>query len=491
MPDGAWRHWVDRLKQWGLRSYVPLSVLVLGALSLGMLAWIHQLSKRQLLHSDFSEALQELRIRVSTAHLWIEEALTSSAEKIDMAWADLVEAKRLAAALVEGGDTWRGERIPPLRDVRVRQVAVDIRQLLDEFEANARARWGVRDRVGSPMDKRTNEIFESIQSRGTELENILKEQEAHDHVSAHRVYAGILLAWSLIVAGSTTELVCLERKRRFAEKALERAKDDLEGRVAERTKALGELNRELHLQLEEHKKTEAALRESEARSHALSTRLLTAQETERRRISTELHDELGHALAYLKIQVGVLQKELRADQAIIRAECATLTEFIDKTIENVRRLSRDLSPSILEDLGLSAALHWLVDTCVGNYETQVTSAVPHLDQLLTPSEQILVYRIVQEALTNVQKHAGARHVRLVIQAQADRLDIAVSDDGRGLRKERVAAQPPDPPCGHRGLGMTTMRERAQMLGGMLQVCSEEGKGTQILLALPMKRVRDQ
>ncbi len=490
MPDRTRGQWVDRLNRWWLHSYVPLSVLVLGALSLGMLVWIHQLSKRQILQSDFAEALQDLRIRVSTAHLWIEEAVTFSTEKIDMAWADLAEAERLANVLVEGGDTGRGERIRPPRDVRTRQLAVEIRQLLDEFSANMQGRWRTHAKVGSLLDERTNEIFESIQSRGAELEKTLEEQEARDHASAGRVYAGILLAWSIIVAGSTRELVRLERKRQCAEKALGRAKDELECRVAERTKALGELNRELHLELEERKKTEAALRESESRSHALSTRLLTAQETERRRISTELHEELGHALAYLKIQVGLLQEELRADQAITRAECARLSEFIDQTIENVRRLSRDLSPSILEDLGLSAALHWLLDTCVGNHDTQVTSTAPHLDQLLTPNEQILVYRIVQEALTNVQKHAAATQVRLAIQAQADRLDIAVSDNGRGFRKERVAAQPSGPPCG-RGLGMTTMRERAQMLGGTLRVCSEEGKGTQILLALPTQEPRDQ
>jgi two-component system, NarL family, sensor histidine kinase UhpB len=166
-----------------------------------------------------------------------------------------------------------------------------------------------------------------------------------------------------------------------------------------------------------------------------------------------------------------------------------MSAFVDQTIENVRRFSRDLSPLILEDLGLSAALHWLVDTCVGNHETQVISAVADLDRLLTPNAQILVYRIVQEALTNVQKHAAATHVRLAIEAQTDRLAFAVSDDGRGFRMERMAAQPPGPACG-RGLGMTTMRERAQMLGGVLQVCSEEGRGTHILLAVPAPQRRE-
>ncbi len=490
MPDGAGGDWPSRLTRWWQRSYVPLSVLVLGALSLGMLVWTNQLNRQELLQCEFEDALQDLRIRLSTAHLWLEEAITSSVDEIDMAWSDLAQARSLADALVEGGDTENGETIPPVPDMKARQQAVVVRQLLDEFVVNAHERWRTLAPIGSPLDNQTNEIFESIQRQGAELAKSLKEQKSRTAANTGRVYVGILLAWSLVVAGSTTQLVHHERKRQAAERALERAKDQLEIRVAERTMALDELIRELHLELDERKKTEAALRESEARSQALSGRLLTAQETERRRISTELHDELGHALAYLKIQVGLLQEELRADQATTRIECARLSEFIEQTIENVHRISRDLSPSILEDLGLSAALHWLVETCVGNHETEVASTAPDLDQLLTPNEQILVYRIVQEALTNVQKYAGATHVQLAIQAQADRLVFAVSDDGRGFRMERGTAQPPGSPCG-RGLGMTTMRERAQMLGGTLEVCSEEGKGTRILLAVPLQKWRDQ
>ncbi len=178
MPDGAGVRRAGRLKRWWLRSYVPLSVLVLGALSLGMLVWTNHLSKRQLLQSDFADTLQDLRIRVSTAHLWLEEAITFSAEEIDMAWADLAQARSLANALVEGGDTEHGSKIPPLQDARVRQLAVEIRQLLDEFVANTQERWRTLAKVGSPLDKRTNEIFESIQSRGSELELTLKELEA-------------------------------------------------------------------------------------------------------------------------------------------------------------------------------------------------------------------------------------------------------------------------------------------------------------------------
>ncbi|HYL80336.1 MAG TPA: sensor histidine kinase [Candidatus Acidoferrum sp.] len=471
-------------------AYMPASVLMLGVLFLGLLVWTDRVSDRQLAQSDYAHVLQDLRIRTSTAHLWLEEAITYSSDEIAMAWADLDRALRLADALLTGGEAEHGIRIPPLTDPALHRQLTDLKQELLSFEANAHERWRTLAKVGSPLDKRTNEIFQTIQARGTELEKVLLDRQLQDRANARRVFIGILIAWSLIVAGSTTELVRREKKRQRAEAALQTAKGELESRVAERTKALGDLNQALQLELAEREKTEAALRASEAQSHTLSTRLLAAQETERRRISTELHDELGHALAYLKLQLGLLQRGLRADQPTSKEECARLAQFVDQTIENVRRLARDLSPAILENLGLSAALHWLVDTCVGNHETQVVSAVANVDQRFTSTDQILVYRIVQEALTNVQKHAGATHVRLAIEAQADRLAFVVEDDGKGFNAEQTGPRMPAA-ARDRGLGLTTMEERAQMLRGTLRVWSAEGQGTRVPLMVPAQQWRDQ
>lgn len=470
--------------------YIPASVLALGVLSLAMLVWTNRVNERQHMQYAFVNALEDLRIRVSTAHLWLEEAITYSTEEIDATWSDLRQAMRSADVLLKGGETEHGVILPPLQDPELRKKATDLRQHLIEFEANAHERWRTRAAVGSLLDKETNDIFENLQNSGADLEKILEDRQVHDYANSQRVFLGIVLAWSLIVAGSTIELVRREKKRRRAEEALRSAKDELEGRVVERTKELADLNQALKLELHERKRTEDALRESEAQFRSLSTRLLTAQETERRRISTELHDELGHALAYMKLQVGLLQQDREANPAAIKDACQKLSHFIDQVIENVRRLSRDLSPSILEDLGLSSALRWLLDTCVAKQETEIVSSIANLDHALIRKDQILVYRIVQEALTNVQKHAEATHVRLIIAAQADGISFVVEDDGKGFDVKQTAPHAVGR-ASDKGLGLTTMDERAQMLRGTLRVWSEEGKGTRITLVVPVQSGREQ
>jgi signal transduction histidine kinase len=214
----------------------------------------------------------------------------------------------------------------------------------------------------------------------------------------------------------------------------------------------------------------------------LSARLLTAQETERKRISTELHDELGHSLILMKFRSGLIAKELRDDQSAAREECRTLSGFIDQTIEDVRRLSRDLRPSVLEELGLSAALRWLADNCGRNGHT-VEASIADVDPLLSADAQVILYRIIQQALTNASKHSAARHVALSVERRGDRLSFVVEDDGKGFDVNEAVMRSP----AERGLGLATMQERAWMLGGSLSVRSEKGKGTRITLGVPLQK----
>jgi signal transduction histidine kinase len=123
----------------------------------------------------------------------------------------------------------------------------------------------------------------------------------------------------------------------------------------------------------------------------------------------------------------------------------------------------------------------LVESNAGDHEGQVVSTVADVDQVFSPKEQIMVYRIIQEALTNARKHAGAKRVRLSIEPRGDRLCFVVEDDGAGFDVDRTARR--DAP--DRGLGLTTMRERARMLGGMLEVDSGAGRGTRITLGVPV------
>jgi PAS domain S-box-containing protein len=233
----------------------------------------------------------------------------------------------------------------------------------------------------------------------------------------------------------------------------------------------------------EQRNVEKALQESEKQLRYLSSQLLTAQDAERRRISKELHDELGGALSVLKLRLSFIRKKLEHDPVTAGEECRTISEYIDQVIENVRRLSRDLAPSILEDAGLSAALRWLITNPKKNYEIKTTLGVVDIDHLFSGNVQIIIYRIVQEALTNIGKHAHAKNVSIVIEKYNNGVSFSIEDDGVGFDVLRAAAVNRH----ERGLGLAIMEERARMLRGSLEIWSEKGKGTRITFRVPVER----
>ncbi len=231
----------------------------------------------------------------------------------------------------------------------------------------------------------------------------------------------------------------------------------------------------------ERKRAEEALRESEGQLRHLSRQLLTAQETERKRISRELHDELGQALTVMKLHINFIEKNLAESQADLKQECGKAVEYIDQVIENVRRLSRDLSPIILEDFGLSAAIRWLASNFAKRYNIKVALDIIDVDALIPRDSHATVYRIVQEALTNIGKHSQAANVSLAISEDSDLIWFSIEDDGKGFDAIRALASDPE----EKGLGLATMKGRARMLGGTLLIRAKEGKGTRIALSIPI------
>ena len=233
----------------------------------------------------------------------------------------------------------------------------------------------------------------------------------------------------------------------------------------------------------EQRNAEKALRESEKQLRYLSSQLLTAQETERRRISRELHDELGGALSVLKLRVNFIRKKLESDPVMAEEECRTISQYINQVIENVRRLSRDLSPSVLEDAGLLAAIHWLITNSKTDHKIKMILNVGDIDQLFSRDAQIIIYRILQEALTNIVRHAQAKNASLTIEGHEDEVSFSVEDDGIGFDALRVTTVN----LNKGGLGLAIIEERARMLGGSLEIWSEKGKGTRITFRVPLKK----
>lgn len=239
--------------------------------------------------------------------------------------------------------------------------------------------------------------------------------------------------------------------------------------------------RPFFLYASERKRVEKELTDSGKHLQYLSSKLLGIQEQERMRISRELHDELGQSLTLLKLRVRFVEKHLTTDQAMLRGECESILTYIDQTIENVQRISKDLSPMILEDCGLSAALNQMANKFIKHSNMDVSLDIGDIEHLFPRKDHIVVYRIFQEALTNAGKHSGATSVLAVLKEENGRFVFQVKDNGKGFKPEQVAEK-----ChGTKGIGLATMKERARMLGGSLDLWSQEGKGTQISFSIPL------
>jgi PAS domain S-box-containing protein len=223
------------------------------------------------------------------------------------------------------------------------------------------------------------------------------------------------------------------------------------------------------------------LLESEKQLRHLSAQLLTAQETERSRISRELHDQLGGDLALLKLRCSVIENKLEKETRL-HQECKENLEYIDQIIENVRRLARDLSPSILEDLSFTHAIRWLINNFAKHYNMKAESDIHEVDHLLSKNDQIMIYRIFQEVLTNIRKHAEAKTIKVEISKDGEEVIFVIEDDGKGFNLGLNSLKT----ISEKGLGLATMDERARILKGSLNLWSEEGKGTRIFLKVPLK-----
>jgi PAS domain S-box-containing protein len=225
----------------------------------------------------------------------------------------------------------------------------------------------------------------------------------------------------------------------------------------------------------------AALRESEKKLRTLTSQLLTVQEEERRRLSRELHDGLGQTLLVLKLQMRALERRLQPDQEALRRECDQNLHQIDGIIEDVRRMSRALSPSVLEDLGLTVALRHLCEEFAKLHENlSLSLELDDISGMFPKEAEINIYRIFQESLSNIGKYAQARGVSLAVKKQDGKVAFAIEDNGRGFQLEEVQARDGTA----RGLGLATMTERVRMLGGDLHLSSQRGAGTRVSFTLP-------
>ncbi|MGB3097558.1 MAG: sensor histidine kinase [Candidatus Deferrimicrobiaceae bacterium] len=258
-------------------------------------------------------------------------------------------------------------------------------------------------------------------------------------------------------------------------------REHLEQRVEERTSELVKANRELRQMVAAHKRAEEELKSSREQLRNLSARLQSLMEEERARISREIHDELGQSLTALKFDLSSVGSRMGPDQTLLVEKTKSMMKLVDSTINTVRKISRELRPGLLDDLGLAAAIAWQAK------EFRIRTGIPCKvfiapeDMAVDPERSTAIFRILQEALTNIVRYAGATNVEVTLEDRDGLLRLEVKDDGRGITKEQIS--------GSKSLGLIGIRERVLQLGGKVLIDGSPNAGTVVWVAIPTPGAR--
>lgn len=272
-----------------------------------------------------------------------------------------------------------------------------------------------------------------------------------------------------------------------AEDALLLAKKELEERVISRTAELQNLNVALVSEVQAEKKLALELKESREQLRALAARLDHVREEERARISREVHDELGQLLTHLKLEMGLIGHQVSNDFTQLTSEhleskLTSMREEIDVAIQSVRRIASDLRPSILDKLGLYEAMSWLSQDFQSRAGVRCSFECTLDESFLGDDRAIVLFRIAQEALTNVSRHAAASRVSLKLYLRSNHIVFEVNDNGVGF----------SPSVPTISLGILGMSERVAQIGGVFSVVplkryALHNKGTKIVVRIPLDR----
>jgi PAS domain S-box-containing protein len=310
-------------------------------------------------------------------------------------------------------------------------------------------------------------------------DNLPLETKGHRHRHVEFVSNVYLVNGTKVIQCNIRDITA----RHQAEVALANASKELERRVDERTAELVAANKLMKQMLDEGKRAEEKIRKSRERLRNLSGRLQSLLEEERMRISREIHDELGQALTVLKLDLSSIRRSLVSDGlAEQSAKVHDIERTVTRIIRTVRKISTDLRPGILDELGVAAAIEWMAKDFQNRTGIGCKVTIQAVDKISDTARATAIFRIVQEALTNVMRHAAASQVNVSLEKKDDTLIVEVRDNGIGIMEGWISDS--------KSHGLIGVRERVLLLGGETVISGKPGEGTLVRVTLPMGKGAD-
>ncbi|GJH31885.1 PAS domain S-box protein [Paraburkholderia hospita] len=269
----------------------------------------------------------------------------------------------------------------------------------------------------------------------------------------------------------------------------------LEASISQIREDAGKLYTVMLRDVTERVKSDNALKQSREELRRLSANLQSVREEEKTRIARELHDDLGQQLTALKMELSLLEGELTShsgtrEQIDAMSRLHGMARTIDATVASLRRIAADLRPVMLDDLGLAPAIEWLANDFTSRYGIAVERNIETADTAFTKDAATALFRIVQEALTNVARHAEASAVELTLHAGSQHYVLRIADNGRGAEPD-ASSGTGEQAGADRPFGLIGVRERAHMLGGSVRIDTTRNQGFALTVTFPMQTVQQE
>ncbi|MCF8056828.1 MAG: hypothetical protein K9K37_09325 [Desulfocapsa sp.] len=343
-----------------------------------------------------------------------------------------------------------------------------------------------RDLIGDRMPSRSNEQASHRLSLGFDTDEISRLSDdlrvmIESFEQTREEQKNIIDNFSTSRSKLNDQMVKEIKERLQIESDLQEIKKDLEELVAIRTEELQQSNAALQDEIEIRKENENELISHRQRLRALSSELIQTENRERRQLAQALHDQIGQSLSAVKMYMDSLISSVSESKTNEKLKC--IVGIIDKTIQDVRSLTFELSPPILYELGIEAALDWLAEDFYKKYSLEITSTCESCPQCSPPAFRAMIFRTVRELLINIVRHANADKAEVDVSCTGNGVRITVTDDGCGMKNELVKDTK-----NNVGFGLFSIRERAGNLGGKMVILSEVDKGTTIIVTLPYKEI---